>query len=123
MNKPRLVIRIAIAVGVAGVLVAVGLLALPALVDVNQYRGLIQSQAQQALGRRVTLGRMSLSVFPSFGIKVDEAEVKGLLRARSLTVVARLLPVVFSGRVELSRFALERPEITRLGRYVYNPRR
>ncbi|MBI2468707.1 MAG: hypothetical protein HYV62_12990 [Candidatus Rokubacteria bacterium] len=92
MNKPRLVIRIAIAVGVAGVLVAVGLLALPALVDVNQYRGLIQSQAEQALGRRVTLGRMSLSVFPSFGIKVDEPEVKGALRARSLTVVARLLP-------------------------------
>ncbi len=47
------------------VLVVLGVfLALPHLIDVNQYRGQIQSQLQQRLNRPVTLGAMSLGVFP-----------------------------------------------------------
>src|SRR5271166_6306972 len=50
---------------VAVVVIVVGLvLALPHLIDVNQYRGQIQSQLQQRLNRPVQLGAMSLAVFP-----------------------------------------------------------
>jgi uncharacterized protein involved in outer membrane biogenesis len=46
------------------VIVVVAILALPHLIDVNQYRGQIQAQLQQRLNRPVQLGEMSLGVFP-----------------------------------------------------------
>src|SRR2546425_5176277 len=63
--------RSLIIAGVVIVLAAGVALALPLIVDVNSYRGLIQSKAEQALGRKVTLGTITLSVVPTFGIKVD----------------------------------------------------
>ena len=39
--------------------------ALPFLIDVNRYRGLIEEQAEAALGREVQLGEMQLSLLPS----------------------------------------------------------
>ncbi len=111
-GKSRLLRRLAIAGGVVAALIVILALLLPVLVDVNQYRGLIQSEAEKALGRPVTLGEMSLTLFPAFGIKVQNPEVKGLLTARSLTVGARLWPLVFGGTIELNRVVLEHPEIT-----------
>ena len=46
------------------VIVVVVMLALPHLIDVNQYRGQVQAQLQQRLNRPVQLGAMSLGVFP-----------------------------------------------------------
>src|SRR5271166_4608833 len=45
-------------------IVVVAILALPHLIDVNQYRGQIQAQLQQRLNRPVQLGEMQLGVFP-----------------------------------------------------------
>ena len=84
------------------VIVIVLLLALPHLIDVNQYRGQIQSQLQQRLNRPVQLGAMSLGVFPlrvevndviigddpSFGSKVPFAQVG------QLNVSIALLPLL-----------------------------
>jgi len=111
-GKSRLSRRLAIAAAVLAALVVAAALLLPVLVDVNQYRGLIQTEAEKALGRPVTLGRMSMSLFPAFGIKVEEPAVAGLLTARSLTVGARLWPLIFGGTIELSRVILDHPEIT-----------
>src|SRR5262245_39589970 len=44
--------------------VLVGLLAAPWLVDVNRYRGTLESRLQDRLGRKVSLGRMTLSLLP-----------------------------------------------------------
>ena len=93
-------------------LLLTGLAVLPLFIDVNEYRGLIQSKAEEALGRKVTLGVMSLSVFPSVAIKVSDPEVEGLLRARTLTVGVRLLPLIFGGTVSLKTVALHQAEIT-----------
>src|SRR5271167_1814152 len=56
--------KLAIVVIVLVAVVIVIALALPRLIDVNQYRGQIQSQLQQRLNRPVQLGEMSLGVFP-----------------------------------------------------------
>ena len=56
--------KLAIIVVVLIVIVVVALLALPHLIDINQYRGQIQAQLQQRLNRPVRLGEMSLGVFP-----------------------------------------------------------
>lgn len=46
------------------VLILLGLLAVPYLVDVNQFRGRIQSEIESHVGRSVSLGNMSLKLTP-----------------------------------------------------------
>ena len=94
------------------VLLVVGAIALPMLVDVNQYRELIQTEAEKAIGRKVTLGEMSLSLFPTFGISVAPIEVQDLVTARSVTVGARLWPLIFGGAIEVSKVVIASPEVT-----------
>ena len=52
------------------VLVIIGVLALPALLNVNKYKPRIQAELEKKLGRSVTLGDLHLRLFP-FSIKVD----------------------------------------------------
>ena len=108
MNRKRALIVVA----ALGALLFAATLALPYLVDVNKYRGLIQAKAEQSLGRKVTLGTMSLSLLPTFGIRVNDLEVQDLMRARRLTVGVRLLPLVFGGAVDVRKVILDQPEIT-----------
>ncbi|MGH9866540.1 MAG: AsmA family protein [Candidatus Polarisedimenticolia bacterium] len=110
-TRKRWPVRLAWAALVVVVLVAVAALILPRFIDVNTYRPLIQSKAEEALGRPVTLGEMSLSVFPSIAIRVENPHVEGLLSAQSLDVGVRLMPLL-RGSVELRHVVLRRPELT-----------
>lgn len=101
-----------ITAAVAGLLVILTALLLPVLIDINSYRGLIQERAEAALGRKVTLGPMSLSVLPRLGIAIQDPEVEGLLRAESLIVGVRLMPLLLSGTIDVRKVVLERPEVT-----------
>ncbi|HEY3176621.1 MAG TPA: AsmA family protein [Candidatus Polarisedimenticolia bacterium] len=103
--------RILIIAGAALAILIGAALVLPLLVDVNRYRDLIQTKATEALGREVSLGEMSLTVFPAFGIRVNEPGVEGLLCARSLTVGVRLFPLLFGGTVDVTKVSLDHPEI------------
>src|SRR5271157_5350803 len=93
-------------------------LALPHLVDVNQYRRQIQVQLQKSLNRPVQLGEMSLGVFPlrvevnnvvigddpSFGSKVPFAQVG------QLDVSIALLPLL-SKNIEVDSLELKQAKI------------
>lgn len=46
------------------VLLVAAALIVPHLIDINQYHGKIQAQLEKRLGRQVSLGNMSLSLFP-----------------------------------------------------------
>src|ERR1700724_1175406 len=56
--------KLGIAIAVIVVLLVAAALIVPHLIDVNQYHGQIQSQLEKRLGRRVTLGKMGLRLFP-----------------------------------------------------------
>lgn len=115
---------------IALVLIVVGvLLALPHLIDVNQYRGQIQSQLQQRLNRPVQLGAMSLGVFPlrvevsnviigddpSFGSKVPFAQVS------ELDVSLALLPLLAKNiQVDSLELKQAKIEIIRNAQGVWN---
>ncbi len=112
MRKP------AIAVAVVVVIIVAVITALPHIIDVNQYRGQIQSELQQRLNRPVQLGDLSLGVFPvrieannvaigedpSFGSTVPFAQVG------QLDVSVKLLPLL-SKNVEIESLELKRPKI------------
>jgi uncharacterized protein involved in outer membrane biogenesis len=110
--------KLAIVAIVIVAIVVVLILALPRLVDVNQYRGQIQAQLQQRLNRPVQLGDMSLRVFPlrvevnnvvigdnpSFGSKVPFAQVG------QLDVSIALLPLL-SKNIEVDSLELKQAKI------------
>jgi len=56
--------KLGIAAAIILVLVVAAALIVPHLIDINRYHGQIQSQLEKKLGRQVSLGNMSLSLFP-----------------------------------------------------------
>jgi AsmA protein len=65
------------AVGVAGVLglLLLGWLAVPYLININNYRPQIVSQLEQRLGRKVSLGALKLGVWPALQVNVDAVQI------------------------------------------------
>jgi len=110
--------KLGIAILVIVVLIVVVLLALPHIIDVNQYRGQIQSELQKQLNRPVQLGQMSLGVFP---IRVQVANVNigddpafhsnaPFAQVSELDVSVKLLPLL-AKKVEVDSVNLKRPQI------------
>ena len=110
--------KLLIVIGVIVVIVVAVLLALPHLIDVNQYRGQVQAQLQQRLNRPVQLGQMSLGVFPirvevnnviigddpSFHSNVPFAQVG------ELDVSVKLFPLI-AGNVEVNSLEMKQAKI------------
>src|SRR5271166_399409 len=117
-TKEKPMRKLAIVAVAIVVIVIVLILALPHLIDINQYRGQVQSQLQQRLNRPVQLGAMSLGVFPlriqvndviigddpSFGSKVPFAQVG------QLDVSIALLPLL-AKNIQVDSLELKRAKI------------
>jgi AsmA protein len=110
--------KIAVVVGVvAGILVIVLAIAW-FLFDVNHYRGPIQTQLEQQLGRKVTLGQMQLGLLPLRFQVADPviAEDPGFgasanfLRAENLSVQVSL-PSLIRGNIQVNSVELRRPTV------------
>jgi AsmA protein len=110
--------KLIIVVVVLVVIVVGALLALPHLIDANQYRGQIQAELQQRLNRPVQLGELSLGIFPlrveannvtigedpSFHSNVPFAQVS------QLDVSVKLFPLL-AKNIEVNSLELNRPRI------------
>lgn len=105
---------------IAGVLVAViaGLaIAVPFFIDINSYRGQIETQAEALLGRDVSLGTMKLTLLPVPGVSVRPLSIasdqKGdppFLNAEALSAHARILPLL-QGKIAIASFTAHRPQL------------
>src|SRR5215469_7595369 len=110
--------KLVIAIVIVIVIIVGGLLALPYIIDVNQYRGQIQSELQKRLNRPVQLGEMSLGVFP---VRVEVSNViigddpgfhsnVPFAQVSQLDVSVKLLPLL-SKNIEIDSLELKRPSI------------
>ncbi|MBI4469690.1 MAG: AsmA family protein [Acidobacteria bacterium] len=54
---------------------AAAIFLIPRLIDINRYRDRISNELEQRLGRHVTLGSLSLSLFPSVRIQAKDASI------------------------------------------------
>ncbi|MCI0548690.1 MAG: AsmA family protein, partial [Candidatus Rokubacteria bacterium] len=107
-------------IAVAALVLVMGALlaALPLLVDTPPVRAHLVQVASQTLGRPVTLGSVSLSLFPLPALRLRGLEVAEdprfgaapFLRVAEGRLRLRLLPL-FSGRLELVDLVLEQPVI------------
>ncbi|MBL8172670.1 MAG: AsmA family protein [Acidobacteria bacterium] len=101
------------------VLLALGLLVVPLLIDINTYRGTIISQLEQTLGRKVNLGKLSLRVLPSVKVGVDQLTIGDdpqiaqgeFIQAKSVRLHMGLWSLL-RGNPQVSGIELIEPQVT-----------
>ena len=105
---------------VAGVLVVL-ILIVPFLIPVNQFRPTIEEKASAALGRKVQLGDLSLSLL-SGSLSAENLSIGDdpkfssapFLTARSLKVGVELIPLIFSKTLNITGVTIDTPQVTLL---------
>src|SRR5271170_7137559 len=114
MKKKPLII-----VGAVVAVLIVIVLALPLLVDVNKFKPEVETQMTTALGRKVTVGKLRLSVL-SGGVEVDDLTIaddpafshSSFVTAKDVTAGVALMPLIFSGKLGVSSFTIENPHVS-----------
>ena len=110
--------KLGIAAAIIVVLVVAAALIVPHLIDVNRYHGQIQSQLEKKLGRQVSLGKMSLSLFPP-SFQVENATIaedsrfasgRPFAAADRLSVSVKFWPLLHKD-VEVNSLELVHPHI------------
>lgn len=94
---------------------------LPFLIPVNKFRPTIEDKASEALGRKVQLGNLSLSILSgslgidSISIADDPKFSNGpFLTAKSVKVGVELMPLIFSQQVNVTDIEIENPQVVML---------
>jgi len=114
MLKNRVLLPVLIIMGV----VIVVIIAVPFLVNADSFRPTIESQLQSSLGRQVTIGGLSLSLLAG-GVTAKDVSISDdpaysktpFLKAQSLAVGVKLLPLIFSRSVQVTSITIDRPEL------------
>jgi len=105
---------------VVGVLVVLILIA-PFLIPVNQFRPTIEEKASAALGRKVQLGDLSLSLIGG-SLSAENLSIGDdpkfssapFLTAKSLKVGVEILPLIFSKKLNVTGVTIDTPQVTLL---------
>jgi len=115
MNRTLKIIGIVVAV------LIVILIAIPFLINVNSFRPKIESTASEALGRKVTVGNLGLSLLTGSvtadNIAIAEDSAFGtspFVTAKSLKVGVEIWPLITSKELHVTEITLKEPQITLL---------
>jgi AsmA protein len=115
MNRTLKIIGIVVAV------LIVILIAIPFLINVNSFRPKIESTASDALGRKVTVGNLGLSLLTGSvtadNIAIAEEPAFGtspFVTAKSLKVGVEIWPLITSKELHVTEITLKEPQITLL---------
>lgn len=108
-----------IIVGIVVAVLIVIVIALPFVVDVNKFKPELETQLTTALGRKVTIGNIKLAIF-SGGVRVDDVSIADdpafskspFLQAKGLTAGVALMPLIFSGKLGVSSFTIDEPQVS-----------
>ncbi len=115
MNKTLRIILIVVVVLVLLLLVA------PFVIPVNQFRPTIEEKASTALGRKVQLGNISLSLI-SGSLAAENLSIGDdpkfsaapFLTAKSLNVGVEIMPLIFSKTLNVTGVTIASPQVTLL---------
>lgn len=115
MNRTLRIVGIVVVVLILVVLIA------PFLIPVDKFRPTIEEKASQALGRKVQLGNLSLSLISgslaaeSLSVGDDPKFSKSpFLTAKSIKVGVEILPLIFSKTLNVTGITIESPEVVLL---------
>lgn len=108
-------------VGIVIAVLIVIIIVLPFVVNVNNYRPRIESELTNALGRNVTVGNLSLSLW-SGSLTADNIAIADdpsfstspFIKAQSLNVGVEMLPLIFSKTLHVTDLTLSQPQVNLL---------
>jgi AsmA protein len=106
-------------VAIVVVVLIVVVLALPFLVSVNQFRPTIEEKASAALGRKVEVGNLSLSLI-SGSLAADNLSIADdpkfsnspFLTAKSIKVGVEMMPLILSKTLNVTGITIDSPQVT-----------
>jgi AsmA protein len=115
MHRSLRVILVIVVVLVVLVLVA------PFLIPVNQFRPTIEEKASAALGRKVDVGNLSLSLFTG-SLAADNLAIADdpkfssspFLTAKSIKVGVELIPLILHKDLNITKIVIDSPQVTLL---------
>jgi AsmA protein len=104
---------------IAAILILAAIIALPFILDINQFRPELESRFTSALGREVKVGNLKLSLL-SGSVEADDITIADnpdfsrspFLTSESLQVSIELKQLIFSKEIRITRIILDRPAIT-----------
>jgi AsmA protein len=110
-----------IIVGIVIVVLILIVVALPFVVDANRFKPTLETDLTTALGRKVQIGNIGLSIL-SGGVTVDNVVIADdpafsntpFLQAKQLTAGVALMPLIFSKKLEVSSFTVTDPQVSLL---------
>jgi AsmA protein len=108
-------------IGIAILALIVILLVLPFFIPVNKFRPTIEAKASEALGRKVQLGDLSLSILGG-SLGIDNLSISDdpkfnsgpFITAKSVKVGVELIPLIFSQQVNITEITIENPQMMML---------
>lgn len=107
--------------GIVVILLVVVAVALPFLIDVNQFRPKLESELTSVLGRQVSVGNLKLSILSGsvsaedLSIADDPAFSKTpFLQAKGLNVGVELMAFLTSRKINVTGITIDQPEISLL---------
>src|SRR6185437_4751743 len=108
-------------IGIIVAVLIVIVLVLPFLINVNAFRPRIESELTNALGRKVTVGNLSWSLW-SGSLAADNIAIADdpafgnapFVKADALNVGVNVIPLIMSKTLEIREITLTRPQVTLL---------
>ncbi len=106
-------------VGIVIAVLIVIVLVLPFLISVNQFRPTIEEKASAAVGRKVQVGSLSLSLF-SGSLAADTLSIADdpkfstspFLTAKSVKVGVEIMPLIFSKTLNVTDIVIDSPQVS-----------
>ena len=108
-------------IGIAVAAILVILIVVPFLIPINKFKPTIESKASDALGRKVQLGNLSLSLLTG-SVGIDAISVSDdpkfnsgpFLTAKTVKVGVELIPLIFSQQLNVTEITVVSPQVTML---------
>jgi AsmA protein len=106
---------------IAVVAILLILIIVPFLIPINKFKPTIESKASEALGRKVQLGNLSLSLLTG-SVGIDDVSVSDdpkfntgpFLTAKTVKVGVELIPLIFSQQLNVTEITVVDPQVTML---------
>ena len=106
------------AVGVLVLLVVIAAVSLPLFLNADSFRTRIETTLSKSLGRKVTIGKLNLSVW-SGGLIADDTTVaddskfstQPFIQAQSVKIGVEIIPLILRREIHIRSFSLETPKI------------
>jgi AsmA protein len=93
-------------------------LAIPLFINGDSFRAKIETELSESLGRKVSLGKLDLSVFSGSLVATNATLAddpafsnQPILQAASVKINIEMIPLIFSRQVHITGFSIEKPSI------------